>query len=65
MAERQDRPLTPREVAILFRVETKTVSKWANAGRRLTGVHTPGGHWRFREFDVREWMRQDRSGGEV
>lgn len=45
--------LTPSEVAALFGVDTKTVSRWARAGR-LTAVRTPGGHRRFLEDEVRE-----------
>ncbi len=44
--------LTPAEVAALFRVDPKTVTRWANAGR-LTSVRTLGGHRRFREAEVR------------
>lgn len=44
--------LTPAEVSRLFRVDPKTVSRWANAGK-LTSVRTPGGHRRFRESEVR------------
>ncbi|HEX3812242.1 MAG TPA: BldC family transcriptional regulator [Mycobacteriales bacterium] len=38
--------LTPGEVADLFRVDPKTVSRWATAGR-IESVRTPGGHRRF------------------
>ena len=38
--------LTPAEVAALFRVDPKTVSRWANAGK-LTAIRTLGGHRRF------------------
>jgi excisionase family DNA binding protein len=47
-----DRLLTPGEVAGLFRVDPKTVTRWANAGR-LTSIKTPGGHRRYRESEVR------------
>ncbi|RFU41550.1 helix-turn-helix domain-containing protein [Actinomadura logoneensis] len=43
--------MTPSEVARVFRVEPKTVSRWAAAGR-LKSVRTPGGQHRFRESDV-------------
>src|SRR5579872_267777 len=33
--------LTPREVAAMFRVDPKTVTRWANAGK-LTSVRTLG-----------------------
>ncbi|HVE74408.1 MAG TPA: BldC family transcriptional regulator [Mycobacteriales bacterium] len=47
-----DRLLTPSEVATLFRVDPKTVTRWAAAGR-IGSIRTPGGHRRFRESEVR------------
>jgi len=38
--------LTPGEVAALFRVTPKTVTRWAEAGK-LPVVRTMGGHRRF------------------
>lgn len=38
--------LTPVDVARLFRVDPKTVTRWAAAGR-LPCLRTPGGHFRF------------------
>lgn len=46
-----DRLLTPAEVASMFRVDPKTVTRWASAGR-LGSIRTPGGHRRFRESEV-------------
>jgi excisionase family DNA binding protein len=43
--------LAPREVAALFRVDPKTVTRWAEQGR-LTTVRTLGGHRRFRADEV-------------
>ncbi len=43
--------LTPAEVAELFRVDPKTVTRWANAGKIPT-LRTLGGHRRFRRADV-------------
>lgn len=43
--------LKPSEVAALFRVDPKTVTRWALAGR-LPHIRTPGGHARFRRSDV-------------
>ncbi|HWH30202.1 MAG TPA: BldC family transcriptional regulator [Mycobacteriales bacterium] len=48
----RDRLLTPGEVAALFRVDPKTVTRWAAAGR-IGSIRTPGGHRRFRESEVR------------
>lgn len=44
--------LTPGEVAALFRVDPKTVTRWASAGK-IGSIRTPGGHRRFREAEVR------------
>lgn len=44
--------LTPAEVAQLFRVDPKTVTRWAKAGK-LTALRTLGGHRRYREAEVR------------
>lgn len=47
----QDKLLTPGEVASLFRVDPKTVTRWAAAGR-IGSIRTPGGHRRFRAAEV-------------
>ena len=44
--------LTPSEVAYLFRVDPKTVTRWAKAGK-LTSIRTLGGHRRYKESEVR------------
>jgi len=46
-----DALLTPGEVATLFRVTPKTVTRWAEAGK-LPVVRTLGGHRRFPARDV-------------
>lgn len=43
--------LTPAEVASLFRVDPKTVTRWAKAGK-LTSIRTLGGHRRYRADEV-------------
>ena len=51
MGMRQPEPealLTPAEVAALFRVDPKTVTRWAKAGK-LSAIRTLGGHRRYRE----------------
>jgi excisionase family DNA binding protein len=45
------RLLTPSEVAAMFRVDPKTVTRWAKAGK-LTSIRTLGGHRRYREAEV-------------
>ncbi len=50
-----DRLLTPGEVAAMFRVDPKTVTRWASAGR-IGSIRTPGGHRRFRESEVQNLL---------
>lgn len=51
-----ERLLTPGEVAALFRVDPKTVTRWAASGR-ITSIRTPGGHRRFRKSEVDRLLR--------
>ena len=44
--------LTPAEVAKLFRVDPKTVTRWAKSGK-LTSIRTLGGHRRYKESEVK------------
>jgi excisionase family DNA binding protein len=60
--ESRERLLTPGEVATLFRVDPKTVTRWAAAGR-IGSIRTPGGHRRFRESEVRALLRGEVIGG--
>ena len=43
--------MTPAEVATLFRVDPKTVTRWADAGK-LTAIRTLGGHRRYVQGEV-------------
>ena len=47
--------LTPSEVAQLFRVNPKTVTRWARAGK-LTAIRTLGGHRRFRASEIKRCL---------
>lgn len=47
----EDRLLPPREVARLFGVDPKTVTRWAKTGK-IPSVKTPGGHRRYRQSDI-------------
>jgi len=47
--------LTPAEVAAMFRVDPKTVTRWAKAGK-LSSIRTLGGHRRYRESEVRDLL---------
>jgi excisionase family DNA binding protein len=50
--DENDRLLTTEEVAGLFRVDAKTVQRWAKAGR-VASIRTPGGHeHRFRAVEI-------------
>lgn len=46
-----DELLTPGEVARLFGVNPKTITRWATAGK-LKAVRTLGGHRRYRSQEV-------------
>ena len=61
-AESEDTLLTPAEVAALFRVDPKTVTRWARAGK-LTSIRTLGGHRRYRADEVRRFLDGARSNG--
>ena len=47
--------LTPAEVASLFRVHPKTVTRWAKAGK-LSVIKTLGGHRRYKDSEVKALM---------
>jgi excisionase family DNA binding protein len=62
--QQEDPLLTPAEVARLFRVDPKTVVRWAVAGK-VGSITTPGGHRRFRESEVRSLLDFDDGPAEV
>jgi len=49
--------LSPGQVAEMFSVDPKTVTRWAKAGK-LTAVKTLGGHRRYHADEVRELLRK-------
>lgn len=57
-AGREDKMMTPSEVAVLFRVDPKTVTRWAKAGK-LTWSRTLGGHRRYPESEVKALLAQN------
>lgn len=59
VAKDPERLLTPREVAAMFRVDPKTVTRWAQAGK-LPSVRTLGGHRRYRAADVEALLTGER-----
>ncbi|HUZ38832.1 MAG TPA: BldC family transcriptional regulator [Streptosporangiaceae bacterium] len=50
-----NRLLTPSEVAALFRVDPKTVTRWAQQGK-LHSIRTLGGHRRYSEAEIQSFL---------
>jgi excisionase family DNA binding protein len=46
-----DKLLTRAEVAQMFRVDPKTVTRWARSGK-LNAIRTLGGHRRYRRSEI-------------
>jgi excisionase family DNA binding protein len=57
MAE-NDELLTPRQVADKFGVSTKTLGRWARAGK-INSIRTLGGHRRFRASEIRALLEEN------
>ncbi len=53
-----DELLTPAEVAAVFRVDPKTVTRWSKQGR-IKCIRTLGGHRRYRRAEVRRVMGEE------
>ena len=49
--------LTPAEVAAMFRVNPKTVTRWARAGK-ISAIRTLGGHRRFRKIEIEALLKE-------
>ena len=49
--------LTPAEVAVMFRVNPKTVTRWARAGK-ISAVRTLGGHRRFKVSEIKRCLEE-------
>ena len=56
MEAQRDQLLTPGEVAKLFRVDPKTVTRWAKGGK-LSSIRTLGGHRRYRKEEIDRALR--------
>ena len=60
-AERADEEpeelLTPSEVAAMFRVNPKTVTRWHRTGK-VSAIRTLGGHRRFKASEIRRLLAQ-------
>ena len=50
--------LTTTEVAKRFRVDTSVVRRWVSSGKLKPAITTPGGHYRIKEEDLRDFMRR-------
>ena len=59
MSESSERDvlLTPTEVAEMFRVNPKTVTRWAKSGK-ITAIRTLGGHRRFRSREISRFLEE-------
>ena len=49
--------LTPSEVAAMFRVNPKTVTRWHRTGK-VSAIRTLGGHRRFKASEIRRLLAQ-------
>lgn len=58
-SERPEPLLTPAEIASMFRVDPKTVTRWAKAGKLTPAFRTLGGHRRYRESDVNALLARE------
>jgi len=58
-SERDDL-LTPNEVAAIFRVNPKTVTRWAQSGK-ISAIRTLGGHRRFSASEIMRHLEEQRS----
>jgi excisionase family DNA binding protein len=54
-----DRILLPHEVAKIFRVDPKTVTRWAASGKIPT-IQLPGGHYRYLLSDIEAILKTRR-----
>jgi len=57
MIPEHDRLLLPGEIAKMFRVSPKTVTRWAKAGK-LEYIKTLGGHLRFKLSSVEKLIAE-------
>jgi excisionase family DNA binding protein len=50
--------LSPAEVARIFKVDPKTVTRWAKAGK-LSSFRTPGGHRRYHRSEIEAFKKEN------
>lgn len=56
----QDILMTPGEVAKIFKVTSKTVTRWAKEGK-ISFITTPGKHKRFWKSEVRRFLQEKKA----
>ena len=54
-----DALLTPSEVAEMFRVNPKTVTRWAQSGK-ISAIRTLGGNRRFSSAEIMRHLEEQR-----
>ena len=56
--DKQERPMTPAEVARALNVDPRTVTRWARAEPpKIKSFKTPGGHRRYPRAEVVRILR--------
>jgi excisionase family DNA binding protein len=53
--------MKPGEVAVLYAVDAKTVTRWAQAGK-LSSIRTPGNQRRFKRAEVMALIENSKQG---
>jgi excisionase family DNA binding protein len=48
-------PLSPAQVARIFGVDPKTVTRWAATGK-IKSIRTPGGHRRYSDAEIQSFL---------
>lgn len=61
LAEEVEPLMTTAELAVIFKCDPKTISRWVTSGK-LASIRTPGGRHRFKESDVRALLAGDSQG---
>jgi excisionase family DNA binding protein len=57
MTQDNPRMMTPAQVAAMFEVNPKTVTRWANE-KKLSSTRTMGGHRRYYEAEVQQLLAE-------
>lgn len=57
VSDPDDPLLLPSEVAAMFRVDAKTVTRWHKAGK-IKAIRTLGGHRRFKLSEIRKALER-------